>query len=314
MSVKPDLQRRAALLWLTLGGGLLGADTIKSSAAADEDIGRIERLGLLQAAGIAARPVDVWLPPGFERRRRHAVLYVHDGQMLFEPTGTWNGKSWQLHRVAAGLLAAGRLRDVIIVAIHNDPARRHAEFFPQAALQDLQPAALREAFIAQALSDRPAADDYLRFMVEVVKPAIDAAYPVLTDRESTFIMGSSMGGLISLYALCERPKIFGGAAALSTHWIGSFERNTAIPAALLAYLRRRLPPAGSCRIYMDRGTRDLDALYDLAQSQADALLQQLGYRAPDVVSRVFPGATHDEDAWRNRVAEPLTFLLGTPGP
>jgi enterochelin esterase-like enzyme len=303
----PDMQRRRTMFWLALGAGL--ADCTPVAAAPAVDQGRLERLPALGRAGIAARPVDVWLPPGFDRRRRYAALYMHDGQMLFDPRGTWNRKAWEVDRVIAGLLAVGRVRNVIVIGIHNDPSRRHAEFFPEAAITDLEPAALRTTFIAEALGGRPAADDYLRFLVEVVIPQVNAAYPVLGGRESTFIMGSSMGGLISLYALCEYPQVFGAAAALSTHWIGSFERNTQIPAALLAYLRRRLPAAGGSRIYMDRGTRDLDALYDDAQRQVDTLLEERGYRPPNFKSRVFKGATHDEDAWRARLAEPLEFLL-----
>lgn len=99
-------------------------------------------------------------------------------------------------------------------------------------------------------------------------------------------------------------------AALSTHWIGTFERNDEIPAALLAYLRRRLPNAGDCRLYMDRGTGTLDALYDDAQRQVDELLLEKGYRPPYFVSKVFEGAAHDEDSWGTRLDEPLGFLLG----
>ena len=189
--VNPDLQRRAALAWLTLAGGMLDAATAGPLPEAGEDFGRIESLGALRAEGIAARTIDVWLPPGYERNRRYAVLYMHDGQMLFDPAGTWNRKAWRVDRAASRLLAAGRLRDFIVVAIPNDPQRRFAEFFPQAALTNLQPPALRDAFVREALGGRPAADDYLRFVVEVVKPRIDAAYPVFTDRDSTFIMGSS---------------------------------------------------------------------------------------------------------------------------
>lgn len=309
--VNPDLQRRAALAWLTLAGGMLDAATAGPLPEAGEDFGRIESLGALRAEGIAARTIDVWLPPGYERNRRYAVLYMHDGQMLFDPAGTWNRKAWRVDRAASRLLAAGRLRDFIVVAIPNDPQRRFAEFFPQAALTNLQPPALRDAFVREALGGRPAADDYLRFVVEVVKPRIDAAYPVFTDRDSTFIMGSSMGGLISLYALCEHPEIFGAAAVMSSHWIGTFERNTEFPAALLAWLRERLPAPGSCRLYMDRGTGTLDALYDVAQRQADELLLEKGYRPPRFLSKVFEGAGHDEDSWGARLGEPLGFLLGS---
>jgi len=293
------------LLWCSV----LAVAFAAAPAQAQARPGTLESLMIAGADGIAPRAVHVWLPPGFDQTKRHAVLYVHDGQMLFGPEDTWNKRSWELDRTVAALLAEGAIRDVIIVAIANDPKRRHAEFFPQAALQFLEPPSLRKKFVSRALDRRPAADAYLRFLVEVVKPAVDARYPTVSSRDGTFIMGSSMGGLISLYALCEHPKIFGGAAALSTHWIGSFERNLEIPRSLSAYLERRLPPADSVRIYMDRGTEDLDALYDAAQQDVDTLMQRKGYSSSQFLSRVYSGAGHNEDAWRERSAEPLRFLL-----
>mgnify|MGYP002382183372 CR=1 FL=1 len=123
-------------------------------------------------------------------------------------------------------------------------------------------------------------------------------------------MGSSMGGLISCYALCEHPQVFGGAACLSTHWIGSYERNEPIPSAALAYLREKLPAPASVRLWMDRGTTELDALYDEAQPRIDTLLAEKGFRAPGFVSKVFEGTGHNENAWRDRLPEVLGFLLG----
>lgn len=272
-------------------------------------VGRVERLNL-GSRHVDARPVEVWLPPGYDPQRRHAVLYLHDGQMLFDASTTWNRKAWRVDVVAASLLAAGTVRPFIVVGPWNNGRWRHAEFFPQGFLPHLQPDSLRQAFVDQALLGRPQSDAYLRFLVEELKPAIDARYATDPGREACFVMGSSMGGLISVYALCEYPQVFGGAAALSTHWIGSFERNAAIPDAALAYLRQRLPTPDRVRLYMDRGTAELDALYDAAQARVDALLADRGYRAPGFVSRVFEGQGHDEDAWQRRLDQPLAFLLG----
>jgi enterochelin esterase-like enzyme len=292
-------------LWSTLAVCAFAA----APAQAQPRPGTLESLMVTGAEGIPPRQIQVWLPPGYDRGKRHAVLYMHDGQMLFGPENTWNRKSWDIDRTLATLIRDGTIRDVIVVAIANDPQRRHAEFFPQTALEQLNPPDVRETFVTQMLGGRPAADAYLKFLVEVVKPAVDARYLTVSSRDGTFIMGSSMGGLISLYALCEYPQVFGGAAALSTHWIGSFERNREIPRSLREYLERRLPPADSVRIYMDRGTEDLDALYDDAQREVDALMQRKGYSSPQFLSRIYAGVGHDENAWRERSAEPLRFLL-----
>lgn len=274
--------------------------------------GRLERWLSPPSRFVAPRPVEVWLPPGYDGRRPHAVLYMHDGQMLFDPATTWNRQAWQLDQVAAPLLAAGRLRDFIVVAPWNNGALRHAEYYPQGFLDHLQPPALRERFVREALAGRPLADDYLRFLVEELKPAIDAHYATAPGRDSSFLMGSSMGGLISVYGLCRHPEVFGAAAALSTHWIGIRQRNEALPAAALAWLAQHLPAPQNSRLYMDRGTEELDALYDEAQDRVDALMRAQGFAPPGWISRVYHGAGHKEQDWQARLDQPLRFLLGTP--
>ena len=271
--------------------------------------GRLVRIERFESRHVDARPVDVWLPPGYDGKRPHAVLVVHDGQMQFDPTTTWNGKAWALDRVLAALIDAGQVRDTLVVAPWNNGRWRHAEYFPQGFLPHLQPAALRVRFVEQALLGSPRGDAYLRFLDDELAPAIARRFATRAGREDWFVMGSSMGGLISVYALCELPQRFGAAAALSTHWIGSMERNPELPAAACAYLERRLPDPATVRLYLDRGTAGLDGLYDDAQARVDALLAARGYRAPRFESRVFPGADHDETAWQQRLHLPLRFLL-----
>lgn len=272
--------------------------------------GRLERLADFPSRHIGPRHVDVWLPPGYSAGKPHAVLYMHDGQMLFDASTTWNQQAWQVDQAAARGMAEGRLRDFIVVGPHNHPTLRHAEFFPQGFLPHLAPESLRQRFIGEALKGQPRADAYLRFLVDELKPAIDARYATERGRDSTFAMGSSMGGLISVYALCEYPQVFGGAAALSTHWIGSYERNEEIPSAAIAYLRDKLPAPGEVKLYMDRGTTQLDAQYDQAQPRIDALMAEKGFKPPRFVTRVFEGTGHNEVDWSRRLHIPLEFLLG----
>jgi enterochelin esterase-like enzyme len=282
---------------------------LATSATATVRHGRLERLPALASRHVDARPVDVWLPPGYDGRRPHAVLYMHDGQMLFDPATTWNKQAWEVDRMAAPLLARGALRDFIVVAPWNNGKLRFAEYFPQAWLPHLD-ATWRQALAERALQGPPRGDAYLRFLVEELKPVVDARYATRREREHTFLAGSSMGGLISLYGLCEHPQVFGGAACLSTHWIGGFERNEVVPAAAIRYLGEKLPPPDSVRLWMDRGDQELDALYDQAQARVDALMADKGFRAPRFVSRVYAGTGHNERAWRDRLPEVLGFLLG----
>jgi enterochelin esterase-like enzyme len=302
--------RRPLLQLMTLAPLALSGQAAPPTGLPRVSSGRLERLDNVASRYVDARPVDVWLPPGYDGQRPHAVLYMHDGQMLFDPASTWNQKAWEVDAQAAPLLAAGVLRDFIVVGVHNNGKWRHAEFFPEKFLPHL-PEAVRQAFAERALhGGPPRSDAYLRFLVEELLPAVEARYAVRRTREQRFLMGSSMGGLISAYALCEYPQVFGGAACLSTHWIGGYERNEAIPSAALTYLRDRLPDPARVRWWMDRGTTELDALYDQAQPRIDALMAEKGFKPPGFVSKVFEGTGHNERAWRDRLPEVLRFLLG----
>jgi enterochelin esterase-like enzyme len=290
-----------------------------SSAAAlpQSATGRIERIERFASRHVAARPIDIWLPEGWRAERAHAVVYMHDGQMLFDPRSTWNGQAWGVDAALSALVRAGRVPDTIVVGIHNIGNQRYAEFFPQKALALLSDDAGRREYVETAQNGRPLGDAYLRFIVEELKPEIDRRFATRPEREATFVMGSSMGGLASLYALCEYPQVFGGAAALSTHWIGrpsawglARARNAQFPLALLTYLARHLPPAGSHRLWTDRGDDALDGLYAPAHTLFGELLRERGWAEAHARVRVFDGTGHNERDWAARVQEPLAFLLG----
>lgn len=300
--------RRRQLMQGAAALAAAGAVGAEEAAMPQVSAGRLERL-VLEDARLGERPVDVWLPPGYRADRPHAVLYMHDGQMLFDARTTWNRQAWAVDAVAAPLIAEGTLRDFIVVGLHNHAGQRHAEFFPQACWPAVEQTAAGQRYLAGQLKRPPLSDAYLHSLVRVLKPRIDARYATDPRPASTFLMGSSMGGLISLYGLCEYPEVFGGAAALSTHWIGLYERNAEIPGALRAYLERKLPAPNSHRLYLDRGTTGLDALYDEAQARVDALLAERGHRPPLTQSRVFEGADHTEQHWARRLALPLRALL-----
>jgi enterochelin esterase-like enzyme len=271
-------------------------------------VGRIERLPAVASRHVDPRPVDVWLPDDYSTAKRYRVLYMHDGQMLFDAAKSWNKQAWNVHLAVDRGVREGRLHDTIIVGVWNAGPLRHSEYFPQKFLPWVAEP-LRSELVKAALAGQARADAYLRFLVEELKPAIDARYATLPGPEGSFIMGSSMGGLISLYALCEYPQVFGGAAALSTHWVGSSQANAALPLAAFNYLRDHLPDPATHRLYMDRGTDELDALYGPAQTFVDQLVRDRGFVAPRFDSRVFEGAGHNENAWSARVDIPLNQLL-----
>ncbi|MGB8693373.1 MAG: alpha/beta hydrolase-fold protein [Steroidobacteraceae bacterium] len=285
------------------------ATALPAAERAQVESGTLERLDDFPSRYVDARNVEVWLPPGFAAGRRYDVLYMHDGQMLFDARTTWNRQAWNVAGTLADLISAGRVRDTIVVGIWNNDKLRHAEYFPEKFLPFV-PEPLRTRFVREALSGTPLADRYLRFLVEELKPAIDARYPTHTGPEHTFIMGSSMGGLISLYAISEYPNVFGGAACLSTHWPGIFAANAALPLAAFNYLQAHLPDPATHRLYMDHGTRELDALYGTDQAFVDEIVRERGYTQANWLSRTVDGAGHNEHDWAARLDAPLVFLLG----
>lgn len=271
--------------------------------------GRIERLAHFPSRHVDARHVDVWLPADYSPARRYQVLYMHDGQMLFDAATTWNKQTWDVHLAVDRLVRAGRIPPTLVVGVWNNGRFRHSEYYPQKFLPYLEPG-LRESFVTRALQGAPRADAYLRFLVEELKPAIDARFSTQPGPEATFLMGSSMGALISIYALNEQPQVFGGAAGLSVHWVGTGEANAALPLAAFNYLRDHLVPPQGRRLYMDRGTTELDAIYGPYQAFIDEIVRDRGWGSGQVMSRVFEGTGHNERAWAQRLDVPLTFLLG----
>ncbi|HNL39063.1 MAG TPA: alpha/beta fold hydrolase [Saprospiraceae bacterium] len=255
--------------------------------------------------------MDVWLPPGYSPRRKYPVIYMQDGQMLFDSTINWNHQEWRVDEMLDRLIRAQNLRPCIVVGIWNTPDRR-VEYYPAKAFAQL-PRAVQDT-LRKDLGDptaQPRSDAYLRFIVEELKPFIDSAYSTQNGRKNTFIMGSSMGGLISMYAICEYPEVFGGAACLSTHWPGSVFRNDPnIAAGFVAYLEQHLPDPATHRFYFDYGTATLDAWYEPYQKEVDKRMAQHGYTAKNWITLRFEGEEHSERAWGKRLDRPLMFLLG----
>lgn len=298
-----------------------GAAVVLPALAQGGD-GTFVTLDAFPSRHVAARKVMVWLPPGYDAdSRRYPVLYMHDGQNLFDPHTAMGGQAWEVHKVLASLIASGAARPAIIVGIWSNRDRAR-EYGPAAAVErlapDLRAALLGDPPIPGGMP--PLSDQYLRFLVEELKPAIDSRFRTQKERAGTFILGSSMGGLVSLYAAARHPEIFSGAACLSTHWPVTtnfnmlFDRDDMRPVRIASawfdWLADALPRAGALKLYFDHGDATLDALYAPYQQQMDAILRAKGYRQGiDVITKVYPGADHSEAAWRSRVDIPLRFLL-----
>jgi enterochelin esterase-like enzyme len=278
--------------------------------------GKIIRLDKFHSRYITERNIDIWLPEGYTDNIKYDVLYMHDGQMLFDPEKTWNKQAWAVDQVVTNLLKENKVRNFIVVGIWNDDQTRHQDYFPQKPFEQLTQ--IEKDSIVEQLRRvgrtteqfHPKSDHYLKFIVEELKPHIDKNYSVHTGSNNTFIAGSSMGGLISLYAICEYPTIFGGAACMSTHWIGTFTlENNPIPDQFLNYLINNLPSPGSHKLYFDCGDQTLDAFYPKIQEKVDHIMSVKGYTEINWMTRYFPGENHSEHAWNKRLNIPLEFLF-----
>lgn len=276
--------------------------------------GKLFRIDSFPSNHIVPRAVDIWLPSNYDSTKKFAVLYMHDGQNLFDSTTTWNQQEWKVDEWASQLMNDNKTKNFIVVGIHNIPKIRWQDLYPQKAL-DYMPKNIRDSIFemasSQGINIKLQGDDYLKFLVEEVKPHIDQNYSVLTDRDNTFVAGSSMGGLMSMYAISEYPDVFGGAACLSTHWPGVMpSENNPHPEAIFKYMEANLPSHKNHKLYFDYGTKTLDQYYPQYASRVDSILIAKGYNEATFKNLKFEGTDHSENSWNKRLNVPLTFLLG----
>jgi len=267
--------------------------------------GRVDRYSFNNSS-IGVRTVDVWLPNGYTLSKKYAVLYMHDGQMLFDATSTWNNQEWKVDETLSQLMQNGSIPDVIVVGIWNS-SNRYSEYYPEKSM-DYLTANVKTAKLGEMNND-PKGDEYLSFLVNKVKPFIDLTYSVNTNTDHTFVAGSSMGGLISWYALCEYPNIFGGAVCMSTHWGVIGTDDPSIPDSFRKYLLAKLPSPTNHKIYFDHGTIGLDANYEANQQLVDTVMKYKGYSSSNWETLVYQGDDHNEVSWANRLNVPMKFIL-----
>lgn len=309
MKTKVSILLSLLIVQLAFAGGRQSGKcsvATKVESAVKVSAGAVERY-LIHSTNVDERYVDIWLPDGYSTDKKYAVLYMHDGQMLYDSSRAWNAKEWEVDTTVNNLMKSGEIRDVIVVGIFNNGDKRHIEYFPQKAIGHI--ADIQHQKVLDLMPGGPLADKYLKFIVTELKPFVDATYPTKPDRKNTFIAGSSMGGLISMYAICEYPRYFAGAACLSTHWIGTFDNNKEIPQAFNEYLKRHLPSPRTHKIYFDHGTVGLDANYPEYQRMIDATVKAAGYTEQSFLTLEFTGDDHNETCWAARLHTPLTFLL-----
>lgn len=285
------------------------ARTPSSLPLQSPDCGRIDRHNLYSSNLADSIAIDVWLPEGYNPADTilYPVIYMHDGQHLFDATNTWNHQAWEMDSVACKLINEDLITPPVIVGIHSDPDLRVSQLMPQNAVAN---AGLEDLMSEFRLEGNPVlGNQYTYFVVDELIPYINNNYSVLANRENTFTMGSSMGGLMSLYLICKYPDTFGGAGCLSTHWYGSL-KDDRFGNAMMEFVETYLPDPATHKLYFDHGTTTIDAYYGPWEEKALKIAERHGYQpGMNLLSVVAEGAPHNEDAWKRRVAIPLEFLL-----
>jgi len=229
------------------------------------------------------RKVIVWLPPSYDKEpeRRYPVLYMQDGQQVFDPqTSTWK-QDWQVDEWCTQLIGEFRLQEIIVVAIYSTEDR-FLEYNPSMA-----------------------GHEYSRFILEELKPFIDSEYRTRPERETTAVAGSSMGGTISFFLAWTHPDVFFGAACLSP----AFRfRNDQYDLDLV----RKTPETPRLRLFLYCGEGDPTEkeLLSGTQEMRD-LLRERGYNeGSDLVATVDQDGQHNEASWALHSDDWLLFLFG----
>lgn len=296
---------------------------IITSDVPSSEYGTITRMSVKSGSLEGNVIIDVWTPSEYNISydKRYPVIYAHDGQNLFDGAFSFAGVPWALDRACSQLASDDDFSMPIIVGINNRGSEglRPSDYFPENALQYIPPQLKDKTAIFQTCNDIFFGNEEAAFVATELKPLIDSLYNTASGMSATFAMGSSMGALASMYLLCEYHGIFGGAACMSTHWIGSLDLNPDFSMnddeicanAILEYLSNNIPTDGIHRLYLDQGTEGWDAGYWKYEVMTREIVRDRGYT--EDTGRLYTcdaeGAGHNEWFWQQRVKIPLKFLL-----
>jgi len=242
------------------------------------------------------RFLRVWLPPGYDlpenSGKRYPVFYLNDGQNLFEAATSFTGIEWQVDETADRLIREGRIPPTIFVGIDNAQVERVKEYIPY---RSLNPLLLR-----------PLGDRYPNFLTQEVMPYVHQTYRAAKGSENSFLGGSSLGGLIALYTILNKPGVFGGALLESASlWVAN-RQVLKDGRAFRGWPQKIFLAVGTQEAGRDDKNRQtLENVREL-----ERILRRSGLDDRRLRVEIAEGATHSEGAWAARFPGAVQFLLG----
>lgn len=309
----PRIDRRQALAGSLVLGSAIACPTV---ALAQPYTGRFLHYSGVRALGLPDQRLSIWLPPGYDLdERRYRVLYMHDAQNLFDPRTSNFNKVWAADRAMLSHAETSGEDPWIIVGIWSPGNDRYRQYMPKPAYDAASPE-LRAGMDTFGNGEPIVSHHYVDWIVSVLKPWVDRSLRTRTSADETAIIGSSMGGLISLYAFLDQPSVFGRAGCVSTHWPAVAPQNVnetdpELVAIWTGMLERELGQPAGRKLWFDHGTATLDAYYPPYQAAIDQHMAGTDWqRGTNWESREYPGAEHEENAWAARLPEVLSWVLG----
>ncbi|MDI1319245.1 MAG: alpha/beta hydrolase-fold protein [bacterium] len=238
------------------------------------------------------RDIVVWLPPGYGlMRRRHPVVYFQDGQNIFDPLTAFLGNAWHAGDRARELIGAHAIAAPIMVGIYNTGFNRMNEYAPTPAEFS--------GWDGEKCTSTGDAKRYAKFVATELKPFIDTHYLTLPGPRHTGVIGSSMGGLVSLYFALWYPRVFGHVAAMSPSlW---WDDHTVFKEF------SRLRKKSAVRLWLDMGTAEPG--WEGIRPFRDILVGKGWKEGADLAYREEPDKEHTEYAWAARIADVLKWML-----
>lgn len=250
-----------------------------SNFNSDEIIGQVEYIHEFYSCNLKnERDIIVWLPPSYlTSHKRYPVLYMHDGQNLFNPQTSFIGYDWKVDETITQLLNKNEIEEIIVVGIYNTKDRLEEYNY----------------FTAKG-------KNYAKFIVQELKAHIDENYRTKHSAANTAVMGSSMGGLISFQLVWNMPGVFGKAGCLSnSFWVDN--------KAVFPMVENNSKKIKDIKLYLDCGDCETELIDD--NTNMYKLLYETGYK-DNLKWHVQEGAVHSEVDWAKRLYIPLKFLFG----